>query len=272
MFSPPDALPADLAEALGQTSRGRLAGPVLYFSEIGSTNDVAVSLASQGDHEGAVVIADRQTAGRGRRGHVWFSPPGAGLYVSVVLAPRRAVRLPERATALLTLMAGVAIAESVEQTTGLSPEIKWPNDLLVGRRKLSGILAEGVHSPTSSAVHSIVLGYGLNVSPAAYPPELRDRVTSLESELGRSIDRAQVCAASLSALAAHYDDLLGGRYDAILDAWRRRATRAVGARVSWDYADQVRTGITAGIDDDGALLVKSGSGLERIVSGEVRWD
>jgi hypothetical protein len=110
---------------------------------------------------------------------------GSGLYVSVILSPSRAVSDPDRATTLLTLAAGVALAEGVERATGLSPAIKWPNDLLVARRKLAGILAEALSDV-------VVLGYGINVGPMAYPPELRDRATSLETELGRPIDRAVV--------------------------------------------------------------------------------
>lgn len=267
-----DPLPADFAAALGRVPLGRLTGPVVYYAEIGSTNDVAATLAAEGNREGSIVIADLQTAGRGRRGHRWFSPQGAGLYVSVVLAPRLATERPDRATALLTLTAGVAIAEGVQDATGLAPTIKWPNDVLVGRRKLAGILAEGVHGHASAAVHSVVLGFGLNVLSAAYPTDLADRVTSLESELGRSVDRAHVCAATLSALATRYDDLLAARYDAILDAWRARAPRARHARVHWDTPGGPQAGTTVGIDDDGALLVKTGRGVERIVSGEVRWE
>ena len=266
-------LPSDLAAALDER-RERLAplgAPVLYFDTIGSTNDVAAALVASGHHEGAVVVADAQTAGRGRRGRTWFSPPGAGLYVSVVLAPGRARVSPERATALLTLSAGVALSEAVERVTGLAPAIKWPNDLLVDRRKLAGILAEGVASPAFHGLQAVVLGYGINVMPASYPPDLAARVTSLETELGRSVDRAAVCAESLASLAARYHDLLEGRYDAILDAWRARAFGSRGARVEWDTPAGLRTGITEGIDDMGALLVRGGSGVERIVAGEVRW-
>src|SRR5713226_6676688 len=130
----PETLPGDLSDALARVRLGRLGAPLLFFSTIGSTNDVASALATGGDREGAVVIADAQTAGRGRRGRTWFSPPGAGLYVSVVLAPARASHASERATALLTLAAGVALAEAIERATGLAPAIKWPNDLLIGRR------------------------------------------------------------------------------------------------------------------------------------------
>lgn len=263
-------LPPDLTAALA-SSFGRLGTSWHYFETIGSTNDVAAVLAAEG-RDGAVVIADAQSAGRGRRGHTWCSPPGAGLYVSVVMSPRQASREPDRAVALLTMTAGLALAEAVEAATGLAPGIKWPNDLLVGRRKLAGILAEGVSQPATGAVHAVVLGYGLNVSPAAYPPELVDRVTSLESELGRPFDRAEICAATLRSLARRYDDLLDARYDAILDAWRARAPASRGARVTFDAKEGAASGVTAGVDHLGALLVRRGDVIERVVSGEVRWE
>jgi len=172
---------------------------------------------------------------------------------------------------LVTLMAGVALAEAVARITGLYADIKWPNDLLVGHRKLAGILAEGVASPSSAGLQGVVLGYGINVMAAAYPPDLASRVTSLEAELGRAIDRAALCAESLATLAERYRDLIDGRYDAILDGWRSRAFGARGARVEWDTPAGVRTGITEGIDDMGALLVRVGGSVERIVAGEVRW-
>jgi BirA family biotin operon repressor/biotin-[acetyl-CoA-carboxylase] ligase len=217
--------------------------------------------------------------------------------VSVVLAPSRARLDPERATSLLTLAAGVAIAEAIQTVTGLGPDLKWPNDLYVGRRKLAGILAEGIGvsggGPPSQSfgasadargqreraeaeapreVIKVVLGYGINVGPMACPPELADRATSLESELGRPIDRAAVCVETLAAIAARYDDLLEGRFDAILDAWRRRAPAHRGTRVSWETASGMQSGITQGIDERGALLVRVGERVERIVGGELLWE
>lgn len=241
----------------------------MSFDTVGSTNDVAASMAAAGDNEGAVVVADEQTAGRGRRGHTWFSPAGSGFYASVVLMPGRARVEPMRATLLLTVAAGVALAEAIETETGLNVDLKWPNDLYVGHRKLAGILAEG--SGRGSTVDVVVLGYGINLRPTAYPPELADRATSLESEIGRVVDRQSVLVATLIALARRYDDLLDGRFDAILDAWRRRAPAASGARVTWTTASGPRTGVTSGIDDHGALLVRVGDSLERIVAGELRW-
>ena len=141
-------------------------------------------------------------------------------------------------------------------------------------------MSAGASSPASSpkgrgrgsAVDVVVLGYGINVRPAAYPPELADRATSLESELGRAVDRTSVLVETLAALARRYDDLLDGRFDAILDAWRRRAPGRSGARVTWTTASGPQTGITSGIDDHGALLVRVGDRVERIVSGEIVWE
>jgi BirA family transcriptional regulator, biotin operon repressor / biotin---[acetyl-CoA-carboxylase] ligase len=233
--------------------------PVRFFPSVGSTNDVAASLPHR-----SVVVAGEQTAGRGRRGHTWFSPPGSGLYVSVVLAPATARVDPARATTLLTLTAGVALAEGIETATGLSVDLKWPNDLLVSRRKLAGILAEG-HADT------VVLGYGINVLATAFPPELRSQATSLDSEIGRRIESDLVLDETLAALSRRYEDLLDGRFDAILDAWRRHAPAASGARVSWTTMEGAQSGVTAGIDAQGALLVQVGDRVERIVSGEVTW-
>jgi BirA family biotin operon repressor/biotin-[acetyl-CoA-carboxylase] ligase len=142
--------------------------------------------------------------------------------------------------------------------------VKWPNDLYVGRRKVGGILAE-------ADIPAVTLGYGLNVGAVAYPPDVALRATSLETELGRAVDRGHVLAETLAALARRYDDLLDGRADAILDAWRGRAPASVGARVSWTTTAGEREGVTAGIDSWGALLVDTGRTTERIVAGEVRW-
>ncbi len=219
--------------------------------------------------EGFVVVADQQTAGRGRRGHTWFSPPGSGVYVSVVLAPATARIDPARATMLLTLVAGVALAEGIEQATGLRVDLKWPNDLQMTRRKLAGILAES--SGTGAPTDTVVVGYGINVLSTAFPPELRDRATSIESELGRAVDRHHLLAETLAALSQRYEDLLAGRFDAILDAWRRLAPAASGAHVTWTTNAGAASGVTAGIDDAGALLVRIEDRVERIVSGEVIW-
>ena len=269
----PDPLPREFAESL-ESSRnrlGRLGSPVVFFSTIESTNDVASAIAASGECEGAVVIADAQTAGRGRRGHTWFSPAGSGLYVSIVLTPGRARVDRDRATTLLPLAAGVALAEAVDALTALRIDIKWPNDLLVARRKLGGILAEAVTARALNTVDAVVLGYGINVGAMAYPPEVSDRATSLESELDRPVERAQLWVETLAAISRRYEDLLDGRFDAILDAWRERAPASRGARVTWNTPRGLQAGVTEGIDNRGALLVRVGDRTERIVAGEIAW-
>jgi BirA family biotin operon repressor/biotin-[acetyl-CoA-carboxylase] ligase len=258
-------LPRDFADAIAdvQPRLAPLGRRFEFFPTIGSTNDVAAQQAASGDNEGAVFVADAQTSGRGRRGRTWFSPPGTGLYVSTILRPGRS-RERERATSLTTMAAGVALVEGLRHATGLTPSLKWPNDLYVARRKLAGILAEGIGD-------SVVLGYGINISTSSFPPDLGDRATSLETELGRVVDRPRVFAETLAALASRYGDLLAGRFDAILDAWRVFAPAAQGARVSWTTTAGERIGVTAGIDDRGALLVRCGESIERIVAGELNW-
>ena len=267
----PERIPRPLADALTRSGDrlGVFTSTVVFFPTIGSTNDAAAGRSPErlALGEGAVVFAEEQTAGRGRRGRTWFSPPGSGLYVSVVLAPSRSAD-PRRATTLLTLAAGVALAEAIERQTNLSIDLKWPNDLYIRNKKIGGILAE-LHRDRRRSV--LVLGYGINVRQTAYPPEISDRATSLESELGRAIDRYDLLVETLAELSTRYEDLVAGRFDVILDAWRCRAPGARGARVTWMTGDGLRNGVTAGIDDDGALLVHVDGRVERIVGGEVRW-
>lgn len=264
-------LPADFADALARVRGrlGRIGSIVHFYPTVESTNDIAVDLASSADSEGTVIVADAQTRGRGRAGRPWFSPRGRGLYVSVVLTPARARVDRSRATRLITLAAGVALAEAIERVTTARVDLKWPNDLYIAGRKLAGILAEAVTS--EGRIDSVVLGYGINIGSMAYPPDLRDRATSLEAELGTRVDRPLLLAETLAALSQRYDDLLDGRFDVILDAWRDRAPTSHGTHVTWTAPSGPLSGVTEGIDDRGALLVRIGDRLEEIVGGEVIW-
>ena len=265
----PEPLPDEIAFALERSAdrRGPFGARVLYFSEVGSTNDEAAVLAESGAPEGTTVVASAQTAGRGRFGRAWFSPPGAGLYVSVIVRDRRAAPL-------LTLAGGVAVAEGIQVATGLAVEIKWPNDIVVDtgfgrRRKLAGILAEG--SSGAEGLQHVVIGFGINLRTAAYPAAIADRATSLEAELGRDVDPGPVLAESLAALAVWVRQLASGAPAPLLARWRQLAPSARGATVEWESPEGARSGRTAGIDDSGALLVNDGSRTERIISGTVRW-
>jgi BirA family biotin operon repressor/biotin-[acetyl-CoA-carboxylase] ligase len=267
----PDAVPSDLADALRAVGarRGRLGNPLYYFHQTTSTNDVAASYAEHGAPEGTTVIAAAQTSGRGRLGRSWYSPPGAGLYLSVIIRAARAAPF-------LTLAGGVAVAEGVRAATGLPLEIKWPNDVVTPgtsgpsrRRKVAGVLAEA--SSSTDGVQHVVLGIGINLSPASYSPELADRATSIETELGRAVEPGAVLAEVLAALAGELEPLAGGETSGLLARWRRLAPSAVGAAVECETPGGRVSGIASGIADDGALLVRVGNRMERIIAGEVVW-
>jgi BirA family biotin operon repressor/biotin-[acetyl-CoA-carboxylase] ligase len=233
------------------------------YHEVASTNDVAAQLAERGADEGCVVVAEGQSAGRGRFGRTWASPAGAGLYVSAVLRPTHVV------APLVTLAAGVSIAEGIQAATGLEPCLKWPNDVFVGGRKLAGILAEAAAPPAGRPY--VVLGFGINVMPAAFPPNVAARATSLEGELGRGVDRALLLTSCLERLASRYADLQQDRAVQVLDAWRTRAAAMLRRRVEWDGGQVATRGVAEDIDDTGALLVRTEAGVRRVISGEVRW-
>jgi BirA family biotin operon repressor/biotin-[acetyl-CoA-carboxylase] ligase len=271
MVLPPD-LAAPLA-ALGARSPDRVLD-VQWHPAVTSTMDVAGALAASGAPAGTVVGADLQTDGRGRRGRRWESPFGAGLYFALVWRwGSGGTRIPTdergwtRTSPLVTLAAGVGVREGIMAATALTPELKWPNDLVVGARKLAGILAEG-HA-VGTPEEAVVIGVGLNVR-ADLPPAVSHRATSLEREVRRTVDRGVVLADVLAALV---DSLARLDRDAgdILRAWRQAAPSARGAAVAWDAPAGERHGRTMGIDDTGALLIETGEGVERIVAGEVRW-
>lgn len=252
----PDDLAGPIDRLRAQRPDARL--DVRWHPSLPSTMDAAGSLANEGAAHGVVVVADAQTAGRGRRGTVWASPPGAGLYLSFVARPSQ-LSLP-----LLTLAAGVAVRDGIASATGLRADLKWPNDLIAGRRKLAGILAEGLAIGTRD--QAVIVGVGINLRPAAYPPEIAVRATSIEGELGRAIDRGELLAGVLISLWDRLAALEHSPSD-ILRAWRAASPNALGTRVEWDGGH----GVTAGIDDSGALLIKTADRVERIIAGELRW-
>ena len=264
----PTPIPDEFADALAQARPrlGPLASRVLWYDSIGSTNDRAIAWAESGAEEGALVLADAQSAGRGRLGRTWSSPAGAGIYASVVLRPS------PQAMALLTIAAGLAVSEGIAAATGLPTQVKWPNDVCVGTRpprKLAGILAEA--GSAGDRVLHVVLGIGINVLPAAYPPDVAARATSLEAELGRTVSRGTVVAECLAALWRRYAMLGAGGQERVLADWRQRAAATFGRRVEWDTVTGVRTGIARDVDASGALVVAAEGGVVRLTAGEVRW-
>jgi BirA family biotin operon repressor/biotin-[acetyl-CoA-carboxylase] ligase len=256
-------LPDDFAEALARAAGrlGAFAREIFWYPNVLSTNDVAGVLADRGAPEGCVVVANAQSAGRGRHGRSWVSPPGTGLYVSALLRPTEDAPL-------LTIAAGVAVAEGIQVATGLAVDLKWPNDAFVGARKVAGILAEANGSTAGSYV---IVGFGINVLPAAYPPEVAVRATSIEGELGRCVDRGLLLAECLVSLNDRYGDLQRGRGAAVADAWRLRAGATFGRRVRGDVGGAILEGVVEDLDETGALVLRTPVGLAHITAGEVVW-
>ena len=265
------ALPPDLAAAL--SARPELRGTVVrYFPVLASTSDTASALAADGAADGTAVVAGRQTAGRGRRGRVWDSPPGAGLYLSVVLRGRQ--------PPVITLLAGVAVAEAVQGAAGVAVDLKWPNDVVApppagaavpGGRKIAGILTDALPG-TGGGDDAAVVGIGVNVRGRSFPPELAGRAAALEPLAGRRVDGAALCADLLVRLGRWRRRMADEGERIVVARWRALAPGSRGAPVSWEAGGSRRRGVTAGVDDGGALLVSCGGRTERIVGGEVRWD
>jgi len=256
----------DLRAALAADPRTAAVVRLEWHPEIDSTNERALALAARGAAAGTTVIAGQQHAGRGRLGRGWFSPPGAGLYVSTIVRPAPP-------TPLITLGAGVALARATAHATGLPVELKWPNDLVIGRpwRKIAGILCET--SGTGSRVDAVVVGIGVNLAPAAYPPEVADRASSLEAELGRPADGVRLAVEVLAEVQAMVRHLDASDRAWVLDEWRRFAAAGLRqAAVCWQDRGEVRRGWARDVDDDGALVVERDGQRERIVAGDVTWE
>jgi BirA family biotin operon repressor/biotin-[acetyl-CoA-carboxylase] ligase len=279
-------LPQDLAVALASVAEpaGAFATRILFRPVVASTNDEAAALAVDGAPEGTTVLAEEQTAGRGRRGRTWHSPAGAGIYFSTVFRPTGTEILTRHgsgsATALLTVMSGVAVAEGIRQATGLDVAIKWPNDIVVEtgvsvagqsrRRKLAGILAEA--AVTGDLLQHVIVGIGINLREVRRPPEIARHATSIERELGRACERGPLVATIVATLAQWRRWTLAGDLQAVLQRWRELSPSSRGARVEWEAQGSLRRGVTAGIDRTGALLIDMSEGRERVVAGELSWE
>lgn len=224
-------------------------GEVRWLSEIDSTNRYLIDEARAGAPTGLVVVADHQTSGRGRLGRTWVAPPGASLLVSLLLRPTVA---PDRRH-LLVMAAGLAMAEAVEAETGVVAGLKWPNDLLVGERKLAGILAE-------AAGDALVVGIGVNIEWHEVPAELTEIATACNLEGGRPTSPATVLRAFLGRYTERLEDLDGSRA-----AYQARLL-TLGRRVRVEQAGGVLTGVAIGVDPDGRLRLRTDDETELAVA------
>jgi len=236
-----------------------------YYREIDSTNNRALELAAEGYPEGTVVVAEKQTAGRGRRGRTWYSPPRHGIYVSVIFRPQ----LPVREVPRLSLVIGVAVAETLETSFQLPARIKWPNDILINNRKVAGVLSEVVTG--SRGVDYIVTGIGLNINNPLqdFPGDLRTAPTSIMAEKEIPVSRVRVLQGLLMHLEARYYQLLDGDFNGILNKGKSLSA-VLGKEVEYDTRDGLAVGQAVDIDDNGFLVVRDKSGkIHTVMSGEV---
>jgi BirA family biotin operon repressor/biotin-[acetyl-CoA-carboxylase] ligase len=261
-----NSAPSFTASFTAALRTARLGRPFEHLRTCASTNDEVAARAFGGAGEGALVVADEQSKGRGRRGRSWHSRPGENLTFSLLLRPA----LPARNVAPVTLLAGAALAATLSQFR-LAPKLKWPNDVLLevaeGPRKVAGILTE--MSSEGDRVRHVVLGIGINVNADAFPDDLA-RATSLRLTLGEEVDSAALLASFLNAFEPRYDDFVAAGPAAALDEWNHYAF--LGQPCWLDQPGGRVDGVAEGVDASGALQLRTVTGQRISVhGGEVHW-
>lgn len=261
LLAPPDKLlPEEIIYRLGTTT---LRGPIYHFETIESTNDTAKILGAQGAAEGAMVVAETQTAGRGRLGRYWLSPPGLGIYVSLLLRPP----LPPNEMPQITLSTAVSVVRALTRAVGVTPGIKWPNDLILKGKKLGGILTE--METESDQIRYLVVGMGLNVNNPDFPPELGGRATSLLREEGHSFPRLAILKAWLEEFETLYKQFLAQGFPGILEEWKQHSV-TLGKYVAVRQGPRQIEGLAMEITAEGALVLETAWGEEvKVTSGEI---
>ena len=236
---------------------------ILRLDSIDSTNLEAIRQAQMGADEGVCVVARQQTAGRGRQGRSWVSAPDAGLYFSLILRPQ----LETKFLPLITLMSAVAVFETLREC-GLSPDIKWVNDIHINGKKICGILAETSETKKGLAV---IVGIGINLKSTNFSPELNKSATSLESENQKPI-AAETVLQTLTRFLAKYYALLGGENGTtlVLEEWAQRSSYFFGKKVQVKLENEIVRGTTCGLEENGALRIKTKTeGVRIIQAGDV---
>ena len=231
---------------------------VLRFESLPSTNLEAARRATEGAPEGLCIVAEEQTSGRGRLGRQWLSPKGAGLYFSIVLRPT----LPQSSWPLLTLMTAVAVHDALLESCALQTDIKWPNDIIAGEKKLCGILAETVDTAGASAV---VMGIGINLTEHSYPPELQGVATSIQGVSGRAVDYELVLQTLVKNLTTQYGKFQTNAAGNLAEEWCARSSYCQGKRIRITDGNETFEAITKGLETDGGLVVELDSGDQKVI-------
>jgi BirA family biotin operon repressor/biotin-[acetyl-CoA-carboxylase] ligase len=258
----PDILAPGLVKL--DAAEGKIGHRILHYFKTDSTNRVAMALAARDAPHGTVVVAEEQTAGRGRLGRSWYSEKSSGIYASVILRPA----LAPSAAPMLTLMAGLSVHAAIGSVAGLSADIRWPNDVLLGGKKVCGILTE--MNAEIDRLYAVVLGIGINVNHREMPEELRPIATSLRIETGRPVARALLLATLLRELEQHYQLFLREGGGAIAARWSAASSYARGKSVRVLTATGEYQAVTAGLDPRGTLRVRRSDGREELlIAGEI---
>jgi BirA family biotin operon repressor/biotin-[acetyl-CoA-carboxylase] ligase len=258
-------MPKHLYSNIENHRPGTIGCHIHYFEEVESTQNLARNLAAEGAPHGTAVIAETQSAGRGRLGRGWHSPPGVNLYTTIILRPK----VPLTEVPRLSLVAGVAAAEALEEVAPGIVALKWPNDVWLNGRKTGGIIAEAV-TDRAQRLDSVLLGIGLNLNLAAadVPAELRERAISVLIATGRQCDRVSVANSLFTRLNIRYDETVTEGFGAVRPYWERYSA-LTGKRVTVVDAGTREEGVVKGIDADGALLLQTSHGIRRIIAGDV---
>jgi BirA family biotin operon repressor/biotin-[acetyl-CoA-carboxylase] ligase len=250
-------------QALRKDLKTQLFGSKIYtFDTIDSTNNCARALAGCWANEGTVIIAEQQTAGKGRLGRAWQANPNENLTFSIILRPK----LPPEALNAFPLYVAVAVADAVERTTKLHVDCKWPNDLLIRGKKFAGILLEG--SVKQSAIEYVVIGIGVNVNQQTFAGELQKTATSLRLEARSELDRTRLFRDILGSLEQHYALLNSRGFENILSRWLARSTM-INKEISVSEHGQVISGVVKGVSPDGGLILKSNGLTRTLFAGDV---
>ncbi|MBI5116253.1 biotin--[acetyl-CoA-carboxylase] ligase [Candidatus Poribacteria bacterium] len=252
----------DIETGLGVSAIGK---SVVSFDSVSSTIDVAASFARNGSPEGTVVVAESQTGGRGRLGRRWSSPAGCGIWCSIILKPA----VSPRDAPKLTLLIAVAVARVLSEEYRINARIKWPNDVVVRKRKICGALTELVAE--QDAIRYVIASFGLNVnqSPCMFPPELAETATSMRIEKGRRLDRPEVLRSVLREFDAEYAQFRNDGGVRILEEWRGLSC-TLGKRVRVELREERVEGVAKDIGGDGSLIVETrGGALRSVAYGDV---
>jgi len=242
-------------------ARDKAEPAIVRLDQVDSTQTVAFALAERGATDRTVVVADQQAAGRGRRGRVWQAPARTSLLASILVRSR----LPQALLATLSPTTAVATAEALRRVAPLEPRLKWPNDVLVGGRKIAGILLESRAVASSEPV--LVIGVGINLGQREFPPELAGRATSVALETGHAVDRETMLAALLEEFDAWRARLEGEGFGPVRERWKSLSD-TIGRHVTVDGV----SGTATDLDGDDALLIDVGDGVRRVIAGEITTD